>query len=571
MDITLDVGELYFGLNAALKLEEDLIALSNAVGSVSVSSELPSAGEFNSMKAVLSSAISGDLDDLIVRLENSKRILQENDTEAAMLFSYFDDGIINGYFEFTDMPLLDQKDYPHIKYSQGTVASSGCGITAVCMVASYFTGKLYTPDDLAAMANKNGTSNVDRMTWAADYVGLKWYCNENTSTDDLKRMLKEGKTVICLVNGSTHFVVCKGITEDEKILVNDPNGPWAKDEPYTLGELNMSCGKTWVFDPAQNQHFDGKVDTDITVEADVVDKLQNENGFTGRESTPGDGGFIEESIPNNDSGNTVGGTEAPSTTPATTPSTSASTTPSTTPATSPSTSASTTPSTTPATSPSTSASTTPSTTPVTSPSTSVSTTPSTTPATSPSTSASTTPSTTPVTTPSTTPVTSVPVTTPVTESPTVPVTEAPVTTPPAEIITTPIVENEVVVGGNTSDGSSDVGDNVVDSTSGDNSSNVNNNLNIDTNTNIDNNYTNGFDNNYINDNYVSNEKEPPIITTTTQPSSKNDYSKYIIPGVVGTALVGGTAATYGVLKNKDKKKNDKDNNDDNGDISLSDF
>ena len=497
MDITLDVGELYFGLNAALKLEEDLIALSNAVGSVSVSSELPSAGEFNSMKAVLSSAISGDLDDLIVRLENSKRILQENDTEAAMLFSYFDDGIINGYFEFTDMPLLDQKDYPHIKYSQGTVASSGCGITAVCMVASYFTGKLYTPDDLAAMANKNGTSNVERMTWAADYVGLKWYCNENTSTDDLKRMLKEGKTVICLVNGSTHFVVCKGITEDEKILVNDPNGPWAKDEPYTLGELNMSCGKTWVFDPAQNQHFDGKVDTDITVEADVVDKLQNENGFTGRESTPGDGGFIEESIPNNDSGNTVGGTEAPSTTPVTSPSTSASTTPSTTPA------------------------------------------------------------------------TSVPVTTPVTESPTVPVIEAPITTPPSEVVTTPIIENEVVVGGNTSDGSSDVGDNVVGSTSGDNSSNVDNNLNTDTN--IDNNYTNGFDNNYINDNYVSNEKEPPIITTTTQPSSKNDYSKYIIPGVVGTAVVGGAAATYGVLKNKDKKKNDKDNNDDNGDISLSDF
>ena len=114
MDKTLDVGELYFGLNAALKLEEDLMNLSNSVNSVSVSSELPSAGAFNSMKSVLSSAITNDMEVLIVRLENSKRILKENDEEAAMLFTFFDNGIINGDFEFTDMPLLDQTDYNNI-------------------------------------------------------------------------------------------------------------------------------------------------------------------------------------------------------------------------------------------------------------------------------------------------------------------------------------------------------------------------------------------------------------------------------------------------------------------------
>ena len=185
------------------------------------------------------------------------------------------------------MPLLDQTDYTNIKYSQGTVATSGCGITSVCMVASYFMGNLYIPEDLAAMANKSGSNNIDRMTWAADYVGLKWYCNENTSTNDLKQMLSEGKTVIILVKNSSHFVVCKGITEDGKILVNDPYGPWAKDEPYTLNDLKMSCGKTWVFDPAENQHLNMDMDTSVTVEADVVEMLQEENTFESRESIPG--------------------------------------------------------------------------------------------------------------------------------------------------------------------------------------------------------------------------------------------------------------------------------------------
>ena len=579
MDITLDVGELYFGLNAALKLEEDLMNLSNSVNSVSVSSELPSAGAFNSMKSVLSSAITNDMEDLIVRLENSKRILKENDEEAAMLFTFFDNGIINGDFEFTDMPLLDQTDYKNIRYSQGTVATSGCGITSVCMVASFLTGELYTPEDLAAMANKNGTSNVERMTWAADYVGLNWYCNENTSTNDLKQMLSEGKIVICLVKNSSHFVVCKGITDDGKILVNDPYGPWAKDEPYSLGDLKMSCGKTWVFDPAQNQHLNGQVDTDITVESDVVGMLQNENGFTGRESTPGDGGFIDDSSAANP-GPTTGETQPPTVAP-TSPSTVAPTTPSTTAPTTPSTTAPTTPSTVAPTTPSTTAPTTPSTVAPTTPSTTAPTTPSTT-APSSGTGGSYTPppstSTTPVTSAPTVPITETP-TVPVTETPTVPLTEAP-TLPPADVVTNPVVENENVVDGNIMDGSSDMSDSVVGSTIIDNSMNNSNdmNTNIDNNTDTDISFdtnTSG-DSNYnssINDSYIDNNKESNIITTTTT-SKKTDYSKYIVPGVVGTAVVGGAAAAYGIMKNKSdkkEKKKDDENLENNGDMTLSDF
>ena len=286
MDITLDVGELYFGLNSVLTLEKDLNTLVGSLSSVSVSGELPSASIYSGLVGELKNVISTDVDDLIIRLENSKRILQENDAEAALLFNFFDQGIINGNFEFTDMPLLDQTDYDYIKYSQGTVATSGCGLTSLCMVASYFTGQLYTPDDLAAIANAVKTSNVDRMTAAADYLGLTWHLSPSTDTNDLKQYLSEGKVVICLVKNSSHFVVCKGITEDGQILVNDPYGPWAKDEPYSLSDLKMSCGSTWVFDPAENQHVRTEFSGDVVVEAEIVELLRDENGFESRVSEP---------------------------------------------------------------------------------------------------------------------------------------------------------------------------------------------------------------------------------------------------------------------------------------------
>ena len=67
MDITLDAGELYFGLNAATNLETELLNLSNAINGVSVSSELPSAAIFSNLKTALVSTINSEVNDLITR------------------------------------------------------------------------------------------------------------------------------------------------------------------------------------------------------------------------------------------------------------------------------------------------------------------------------------------------------------------------------------------------------------------------------------------------------------------------------------------------------------------------
>ena len=179
------------------------------------------------------------------------------------------------------MPLMSQTDYNDIAYSQGTIKTSGCGLTSVCMVASYLTGNLYTPSELVGATRGYG-DNVSRMLAAASSVGLKWHNDSGTSHDELDQYLRDGKIAIVLVKGSSHFVVCTGITEDGKYLVYDPYGPWAMDRPISRSELKFTAGNTWIFDPAENQGVKGELDDSITVEGKAAEQIINESGFVDR-------------------------------------------------------------------------------------------------------------------------------------------------------------------------------------------------------------------------------------------------------------------------------------------------
>ena len=50
----------------------------------------------------------------------------------------------------------NQGNYPQIPYGSGTVASSGCGLCAACMVVENMTGQSFTPAEAVAMANACG-------------------------------------------------------------------------------------------------------------------------------------------------------------------------------------------------------------------------------------------------------------------------------------------------------------------------------------------------------------------------------------------------------------------------------
>lgn len=160
-----------------------------------------------------------------------------------------------------DIPLYFQTDYPDVRYGEGTIETSGCGIVSLAMVASYMTGHEYLPDELADYFGGYVGSNVQRMLHAADELKLPWH--QATNWHYAKDALKKGALVIVLVDGrsafttSQHFLVVKGMSpEGQRVMVNDSYEPnydkWDLKEGFEKGFTDKQitkgyCG-AWIFD-----------------------------------------------------------------------------------------------------------------------------------------------------------------------------------------------------------------------------------------------------------------------------------------------------------------------------------
>lgn len=158
------------------------------------------------------------------------------------------------------VPLFNQLDYKDVRYGAGSVATSGCGITALAMVATAMTGHTYYPDELADYFGGYNGNNIERILNASDEMHLPWHQAQNwhTALNDLKA----GKLVIVMMNGHSmfsddqHFIVATGVTEDGKIWINDPygpnyNNPVLKDgfaNGFTSSQIATGFSGAWVYD-----------------------------------------------------------------------------------------------------------------------------------------------------------------------------------------------------------------------------------------------------------------------------------------------------------------------------------
>lgn len=163
---------------------------------------------------------------------------------------------------YCDVPLYLQTDYPDIRYGAGSIATSGCSVTCLAMVATHLTGNTYMPDELADyFSDYNSVNHIDKLEYMSDMLQMPWQKAENFHVALNAR--KEGKLVIALMNSKSlftdgqHFILWAGVTEDGKILVNDPNGDnyglWQLKNAFINGfeEGDLCCGYAggWIYDP----------------------------------------------------------------------------------------------------------------------------------------------------------------------------------------------------------------------------------------------------------------------------------------------------------------------------------
>lgn len=159
-----------------------------------------------------------------------------------------------------EVPLYYQTDYPNDRYGSGTVATSGCSITSLAMVATYLTNHEYLPDELAGYFGGRAENNIERLELASETLQLPFEARLNFH--ETIAGLKEGKVAIVLMEGDSiftdtqHFIVLTGYNEDGKIMVNDPYEPnytnWQLKNAFVNGfkEGDILCGFSggWLYD-----------------------------------------------------------------------------------------------------------------------------------------------------------------------------------------------------------------------------------------------------------------------------------------------------------------------------------
>lgn len=164
---------------------------------------------------------------------------------------------VNGF------PLYNQLDYPNKRFGSGTVATSGCGITSLAMVATYLTGHTYLPDELAGYFGGYGENNVQRLEYGAKQMRLPIHKADNIR--QIFSAMKEGNIAILLMNHlsifteTQHFIVLNGVTKDGKYMVADSYAPnyekWdlkrGFEEGFSEKDLLLGYNGGWYFDVSE--------------------------------------------------------------------------------------------------------------------------------------------------------------------------------------------------------------------------------------------------------------------------------------------------------------------------------
>ena len=162
------------------------------------------------------------------------------------------------------VPRYYQTDYPHIKFGNSTIATSGCSVTCLAMVATYMTDQEYTPVQMAYHFGRYGKNNIQRLDYGLSEMQLPY--ERLSSVIDVLDRIRHGKIAIAMMDDESvftneqHFIVIAGMTEDGKFIVHDPLGDNYEDAPMNVKNgydngfedfyLMRGFSGGWVFDKA---------------------------------------------------------------------------------------------------------------------------------------------------------------------------------------------------------------------------------------------------------------------------------------------------------------------------------
>lgn len=212
-----------------------------------------------------------EIEDILMNLEQYPkdvlRLLIRNDETLEFVSNYpkhIDDEVVQGSITEQELeqtiPLFQQWDqrWGYVHYSDNIIAINGCGPTCMSMVYTGLTGNTdMTPADVADFCVEHNYYTQDSGTsWAlmadgAQKLGLQAE-KLTVSKDVIKEKLKTEQPIICSMKPGDftqtgHFIVLYGLSEDGKILLNDPNSISRSEKEWKFETILNQIKAAWSY------------------------------------------------------------------------------------------------------------------------------------------------------------------------------------------------------------------------------------------------------------------------------------------------------------------------------------
>lgn len=189
-----------------------------------------------------------DLDEILEKNKSAKEKLDFSKVETSELKV---EKMNNEKHEFVNYYQYNY-DQP---YSQGTIATSGCGPTSVAMALTYITGKEIIPVETAEFGNGTYTCSEGTMWTFFKDVSAKYdvECEQHeVSVDNIKEGLKNGNPVVISMGPghftkAGHFIVLRGIDENGKVIVADPASEERTNQTWDMDIITSEGKQIWTF------------------------------------------------------------------------------------------------------------------------------------------------------------------------------------------------------------------------------------------------------------------------------------------------------------------------------------
>ena len=130
------------------------------------------------------------------------------------------------------------------------------------MVAHYFLGDGYEPDIMAKKFVAHGHKGGSAYTLfkaVGDELGIPFQ-EQTTDWDKVYMALKNNQLVVSVQSagfftGGGHYILLTGISDDDRVFVNDPYGGNYREEKlkdgfengFTIDQIRASDGTYWIY------------------------------------------------------------------------------------------------------------------------------------------------------------------------------------------------------------------------------------------------------------------------------------------------------------------------------------